>query len=167
MADTILPGDRILVDKSYYASHPIERGDVAIYLTEGAGSLVYVHRVVALGGDEIEIRNEVVYMNGERVQEPYVKLDPAAPLIPELTDVGPLVIPDECVFFLGDNRRESYDSRFIGCIPASDVLGRVHSIYWSSEALGIDPFTRKDRGDGKIRWKRIGKPVVHYRSGAK
>jgi signal peptidase I len=160
MADTILAGDRILVNKLYYHFNPVKRDEVIVFYSKGRGSPPFVMRVIALAGDEVEMRNEVVYVNGDARQEPYAKREgPLLEHAPQLANFGRMRIPLGRVFVLGDNRRLSKDSRFIGCIPLGDVLGRVCFIYWSRERTSPDPYSGRAPVQGPIRWGRIGKPV--------
>jgi signal peptidase I len=160
MADTILAGDKILVDKMCYQFKPVKRGDVVVFYSEGPGSPAFVQRAMALAGDEIEMRDEIVYVNGEALQEPYAKRQgPLPEYLPQLANFGRPRVPPGRVFVLGDNRRLSKDSRLIGCIPAGDVLGKVCFIYWSRERTVPDPFSGQKPTQGPIRWERIGMPV--------
>lgn len=168
MADTLLPGDRILVDKRRYRRNPIRHGDIVIYYIEGPGSLIFVQRVIGLPGDVIEIRDEVIHRNGEPLDEPYVLFRGPKPSIHEsrkffnvFVDTSPVTVPENEVYLVGDNRRGSEDSRWRGTTPMHDVIGPVVVIYWSStppphqwERPGDDP--GYDNPQDGIRWSRFG-----------
>lgn len=121
MAPTIDPGSRIRV----VSDSSIERGDVVVHEapTEMRGGAVtkLVKRVVAVGGDKIEVRDNHLYVNGAPVEEPYVN--------PECAGVADglqaMIVPDQHVYVLGDNRCHSADSRFHGPIPLASIVGRV------------------------------------------
>jgi signal peptidase I len=109
-------------------------------------------RIVGMPGETIEIRNSEVFINGKKIDEPYVQfLRPSTD--GRFTDgtfngdsVVPTVIPDDAYFLLGDNRDNSLDSRFMGPVQRQQLLGKARTIYFSS-----DPETHKPR------WNRIGK----------
>jgi signal peptidase I len=106
----------------------------------------FVKRVAAVGGQTIEIKGQLVTIDGQRVYDPHIVF--ASPLKGAYPppDVGPLTVPPEHVYVLGDNRDRSYDSRFWGPVPLSDVRGKVVEVYFS-------------RGDDGIRWNRAGIPI--------
>lgn len=122
MKNTLSEGDRLLVQSILYTP---ERGDLVVidsYIDYGKP---LVKRIVALGGDVVEIDTEqgLVYVNGQPLNEPYTA---------ESTQVAgnieyPFTVPDGTVFLIGDNRQHSTDSRFtkVGCIDERDVLGKV------------------------------------------
>lgn len=155
MAPGLLPGDFVFADKHYNCPgcRPVQRGDVAIFTAPNDRTMYYVKRVIGLPGDRVAIVNRKVLVNGQalasatneatglehwgdktwRVQGASGMADAAA----EQT------VPPGHVFVLGDNRSTSYDSRQFGAVPLADVVGRARQIWFS-------------RGDGSIRWGRIG-----------
>jgi signal peptidase I len=160
MADAVLPGDRVVADRLWYRFEPIAYGDVVAFRANLPMRPLLVLRVVGLPGDEVELRDEKLYRNGQPVDEPYVKLEGQKE--EGLGNFGPEDVPEGTLFLLGDNRRASYDSRIsggIGFVPVEDVLGRVAVVYWSNE------FHREMRDDldperhvrlGPVRWQRLG-----------
>jgi signal peptidase I len=119
-------GDRVLVNKLSYRLHDVDRGDVVVFeRPPGASSddediKDLIKRVVAVGGDTIEGRNGLVYVNGERLDESdYLEPGAATDSLPRLT------IPEGHVFVMGDNRGNSEDSRVFGPIDEDTIVGRA------------------------------------------
>ena len=152
MEPTLLPGDHILVDKS---AGSFARGDLAAFVFPGdvgkAHPRVFIKRIVGLPGDEVEIRDKRLFLNGRQIQEPYV-IHVDARTLPAANSprdfFGPVTVPQDSYFMLGDNRDRSYDSRFWGFVGRGKLLGRPLEIYWSW-----------DRKRQKVRWQRIGKKL--------
>ena len=126
MEPTLNVGDRVLVNKLSYRLHDVHRGDVIVFerppgASRGGDDEIkdLIKRVIAVGGDTIEARNQLVYVNGERLDEDY--LEPGAP-----TDNLPRqTIPEGHVFVMGDNRTNSEDSRVFGPIDEDRIVGRA------------------------------------------
>ena len=152
MEPTLLVGDHVVVDKSAYAFSEPKRGDIAFYRFTEHPQTIFMKRIVGMPGETIEIRNREVFVNGKKIDEPYVQfLRPSTD--GRFTDgafngdsVAPTVIPADAYFVLGDNRDNSADSRFMGPVQRRQFLGKAKTIYFSS-----DPETHKPR------WNRIGK----------
>ncbi|HDQ40156.1 MAG TPA: signal peptidase I [Desulfonatronum sp.] len=107
----------------------------------------FIKRVVGLPGDQVEVRDKRIYINEDMLDEPYVQFrDPHRQIRPR-DNLGPLLVPDDKYFVLGDNRDESLDSRFWGFVDRDRIKGRAWRIYWSWE-----------QGNGP-RWQRIGRAV--------
>ena len=161
MSPTVQPGDRFLVDKLWFNRNRIHRGGVVVYRSGGPGSPLLIKRVAGLPGDEIEIRNERVFVNGAEWNDPHAVFKGPLPrvLLPRVVDLanyGPEKVPPDCCFVLGDNRRMSYDSRMTGPIPLSKLYGVVRLIYWSREVTFPDPNDTTHSVSGSIRWERFG-----------
>jgi signal peptidase I len=167
---TILPGDRILVDLMCYRFASPKRGDVAAFYTKGPNSDIYVHRIIGLPGDVVEIRDEKLYLNGTLQNEPYVHLRVEKEtdyVIEKLYNYGPETVPEGHFFQMGDNRRRSADSRLTGCIPLQDIIGKVQVVYWSRGPEEPDAETEMPRMPHRppenkpniIRWERIGQRI--------
>lgn len=126
MESTIMIGDRVLAEKISYHFRDPEPGDVIVFDDPTARHPQLIKRIIAVGGQEIDIRDDRVYIDGEAIDEPYVHGLP--------TTVGtermPFTVPEGYVWVMGDNRPNSGDSRFIGAQPVSAILGRAFSIYW-------------------------------------
>ena len=130
MAPGIHDGDRIVVDRFAYLLGTVARGDVVVLKYPLDPSLDYIKRVIGLPGDEIVIENGAVYVNGERLDEPYVEsTDPWARL-------STRVLPAH-YFVLGDNRPRSSDSREFGQVPMDYVRGRVEVRLWPLARAGL------------------------------
>jgi len=156
MSPTILPGERILVDRLWYGRAHVHRGDIVIFRSEGPDSPLFVQRVAGLPGDEIEIRNEIVFVNGAQWGHPHAVHVGPVPPFGTMVDYGPAKVPAECYFLLGDNRRSSKDSRMIGPIPISDVYGVARFIYWSRERTFPNPDNTTHYLPGPFHWDRLG-----------
>ena len=130
MYSTLEPGDRVFVNKMSYRLHDPNRGDVVVlHEITGASERDLIKRVIALPGDELEMENCVVRIDGQVLQEPY--LDPNI-VTPGRCGQGitPTVVPDGHVFVMGDNRAGSHDSRALGTIPFEDLVGRAFVVFW-------------------------------------
>jgi signal peptidase I len=131
MQPNLYVGYRVMTEKVSYRFHEPDRGDIVIVEQEGQ-AVDLVKRIVALPGEIIEVRAGHVWLNGEKLSEPYVK-ELGGP------SYGPSRIPDGTVFILGDNRRLSHDSRAFGPVSLDAVNRRVIFIYWPLEEFKIFP----------------------------
>lgn len=147
MEPTVLLGDHVVVDKSAYAFSEPKRGDLVLYRATGRPQTIFMKRIVGMPGETIEMRNSEVFVNGKKIDEPYVQsLRPSKDGTFNGDSMAPTVISPDAYFLLGDNRDNSLDSRFIGPVQRRQFLGKAKTIYFSS-----DPETHKPR------WNRIGK----------
>lgn len=134
MTTTILPGDRMIGEKvTLYFSEP-ERGQVVTFENPLEGeSTTLVKRCVAVAGDEVDLINGALYVNGEFQDEPYVLGRPSYPLI-EADGIGPIsypyVVPEGTIWVMGDNRTNSNDSRYFGPVPLENVAAKALCIFW-------------------------------------
>lgn len=146
MIPTLLVGDHILVNKFIYGLkvpftdkkvlnlREPERGDIIVFKYPEDPSRDFIKRVIAVGGDTIESRDKVIYINGEPRSEPYVKhtdssIRPAG--VEPRDNFGPIHVPEHEYFVMGDNRDQSYDSRYWGFVGDDAVRGEALIIYWS------------------------------------
>lgn len=132
METTILIGDRVLAEKiSYRYSEPAV-GDIVVFNDPTGRHPQLIKRVIAIGGQEIDIRDGHVFIDGVQLDEPY--------LHGVATDLGtepmPLLVPDGYVWVMGDNRPNSGDSRFIGAQPITAIQGRAFATYWPVGRIG-------------------------------
>jgi signal peptidase I len=130
MESTLDPGDRVFVNKVSYRLHDPGRGDVVVlHEINGPNERDLIKRVIALPGEEIEMTNCVVTIDGYVLDEPY--LDPAI-VTPGRCggDIARQTVPEEHVFVMGDNRPGSHDSRALGPIPFDDIVGRAFVVFW-------------------------------------
>jgi signal peptidase I len=151
MEPTLMPGNRVLVNKLAYRFGDLNRGDVVVFqnpneaqlpdrnaaealfhwLGEGLGfqqpeNEDLIKRVIGLPGDTVEIRDHTVRVNDKPVTEPYLSQQ----VLDTMGDYGPVTVPDGELFVLGDNRGNSSDSRVIGFVPERNVVGRAFVIIW-------------------------------------
>lgn len=115
-------GDRVILLKHGYS---VDYGDIVVFHREGA-SIPPIKRIIAMGGDEIDIKNGVVYLNGVKLAETYL----AEGTLTFSYDVTmPYTVPEDSVFLMGDNRGNSFDSRRYGAIKQSEILGKALFVY--------------------------------------
>ncbi|MBI5187745.1 MAG: signal peptidase I [Nitrospirae bacterium] len=163
MVPTLLIGDHILVNKFIYGTKiPFsdrrilvfkkpERGDIIVFKYPEDPGRDFIKRVIAIEDDKVESKNKIVYVNGKAAMETYAQHTDSY-IRPKGNDrrdnFEPLTVPKNKVFVMGDNRDQSYDSRYWGYVDINDIRGRALIIYWS--------------WDGKrwIRFNRIGR-LVH------
>ncbi|HYL09760.1 MAG TPA: signal peptidase I [Candidatus Acidoferrales bacterium] len=175
MERTLLVGDHLLVNKFIFGGRgawyekflpyrPIRRGDIIVFRYPFQDHPHYVKRVIGLPGDHIKIVDEEVYVNGQKLNEPYVVHDPGAPYNPFNENFPPpsknllpsdmqmewahdlhnhivgdqLVVPKDKYFAMGDNRDHSADSRYWGFVDRDAIMGRPVFIYWSIDATSAD-----------------------------
>jgi signal peptidase I len=130
MYSTLDSGDRVFVNKLSYHLHDPNRGDVVVlHELTGAAERDLIKRVIGLPGDEIEMSNCEVRIDGALLQEPY--LDPTVVTPGRCGDDIPAQVVDEGhVFVMGDNRAGSQDSRALGQISFDDLVGRAFVVFW-------------------------------------
>ena len=155
MEQNLLIGDHILVNKFIYGSalgargsflphRGVRRGDVVVFKFPGQPDRDFIKRCVALPGDHVELRDKILHINGTPVDESgYVfhtdqRTYPSSLFLPDdyrLRDnFGTYTVPAGHLFFLGDNRDNSNDSRFWGSVPVELIKGRALLVYWSFES---------------------------------
>ena len=156
MSPTIIAGDRVFVSKLAGDADTLDYGDVVAFHSDGPGSDIYVMRVVALGGDTIEIADEEVILNGSKVVHPQATFEGELPAYPDLAEMSRIEIPKDSFFVLGDFRRRSLDSRFLGPIPRRDFYGKAIRIYWSLPRIIHDPMNPAEDEFGPVAWERHG-----------
>jgi signal peptidase I len=142
MEDTLLVGDRVLADRiSWRVSDP-QRGDIVVFRPPEPGP-VLIKRIVGLPGETLSLRDGAVYVNGERLTEPYVRRvdgvpEPAKPFTTGLpwSLQQPYTVPAGSYFMMGDNRTDSKDSRDFGPIARGQFVGRAFARYWPVGRVG-------------------------------
>ncbi|MCX5887475.1 MAG: signal peptidase I [Proteobacteria bacterium] len=160
MEPTLLIGDHILVNKFIYGitvpfthkklfqwKNP-QREDVIVFVYPVDESKDFIKRVIGVGGDRIEIKQKKIYINDQPFNDThghYQESNPSSSYIQFRDNLGPIVVPENTLFVMGDNRDRSYDSRFWGFVTLDRVKGKAFMIYWSWGSFLRD-----------IRWVRIG-----------
>lgn len=160
MERTVLIGDHLLVDRVSYRFRDLWRGEVISFHPPGKRNSVYLKRVVALGGDRVEVRDGAVLVNGSRVSEPYA--EHVAGCAHEQVSV---VVPNGEMFVLGDNRNRSEDSRYFGTVPVRNIVGKPVMVLWSF-AIPTEKWMRPqqaalyfDHPLARMRWSRMFRPL--------
>ncbi len=160
MIPTFLVGDHILVNKFVYGvkmpvsrktiipvSDP-QRDDIVVFIFPNDRTKDFIKRVIGIGGDKIEIINKKIFINDKEYKDSHAiftdNLILPASMQPR-DNFGPVTVPPNSIFVIGDNRDESLDSRFWGFVDLKDVKGKAFMVYFSL-----------DRGEKKVRWDRIG-----------
>ncbi|MCB2229260.1 signal peptidase I [bacterium] len=156
MEDTLLVGDFLLANKFVYGAQvPLtswklpaisepERGDVVIFIFPGDGVTKYIKRCVGIPGDTIQIKDKVLYVNGKEFPNPplskFVDTTDSGEQVIQSRGIGgrksrdnygPYIVPSHSYFMMGDNRDNSYDSRYWGPVPEQLILGQAMVIHWS------------------------------------
>ena len=151
MENNLLIGDHLLVNKMVFAptltglesailpADPIRRGDIIVFKYPVEPERDYIKRVIALPNETLELKNKTVYINGKALEEPYVHFlfPDAVPGSADYTDLdvrrkyGPVTVPADHYFMMGDNRDNSQDSRYWGFMPRSYVKGKALFVYFS------------------------------------
>ncbi|MDR1125575.1 MAG: signal peptidase I [Deltaproteobacteria bacterium] len=165
MLNTLLVGDRLLVNKFLYGikipftnkviidvGDP-ERGDIIVFAYPVEPDKDYIKRVIGIPGDKLEMRNKVLYRNGERVYEPYARL---LGYRTRYDDFAPITVPAGHYFCMGDNRDNSVDSRDWGFVPRENIRGKAWRMYWSWGDGSRDASGSSGYPDDGPRWDRIG-----------
>jgi len=125
-------GQFLIVNKLVYYLHPPERGDVIVFQAPDSPRKDYIKRVVGLPGEEVEIVDGQVFVNGLRLEESYIAE-------PGTRSWGPEVVGDFEYFVLGDNRRNSRDSTNWGMLDGNAIIGKGWICYWPPQDFGLVP----------------------------
>jgi len=159
MLPTLQIGDHILVNKFIYGPRlevPLTQlslgqlpgfrepraGDVVVFIYPKERDKDFIKRIVAVAGQTVEARGNTLVIDGKQVEDPHAHYEKR-----DHVDFGPYTVPAGHVFVMGDNRDESYDSRFWGPVPIQDIKGLAMVIYWSWG------------GENFVRWDRLGRLV--------
>lgn len=152
MEPTLLPGDRVLVNKLSYDFHPVHIGDIVVFRRPPNDTTLdiadLIKRVVALPGQTIKVANCGIYVNGKELTQKWLPKgwqSPSSPYCTQWPTVGcsiqclpnPYKVPAHDYFVMGDNRKDSYDSRYWGPLPESYVVGRAFVRMWPPSRIGF------------------------------
>lgn len=135
MENTLQVGDYLFSDRTHYLNHSPRRGEIMVFRYPQDTSKVFIKRCEGIPGDVIEIKDKALFINGQKMEESYVKhVDPG--IHPKSFDsrdqYGPVTIETGHYFVLGDNRDNSLDSRYWGQLDGKLLVGRALFIYWRS-----------------------------------
>ena len=163
MKQTLQIGDHILVNKFIYGikipyiqnllipgKRP-QRGDIIVFKFPVEPEKDFIKRVIGVGGDVVEGRDKQIYVNDQHIDDGYaIRTDPniLPAEIQARDNFGPIKIPENTLFVMGDNRDQSFDSRFWGFVDLKVVSGKAFMIYWSW-----------DKDNFGVRWGRIGRII--------
>ena len=113
-----------------YAFDPPDRGEIIVFRYPEDPSKDFVKRVVGLPGESVEVRSGTVHIDGEELREPYLRR-------PDQSSAGPLSLAQKEYYVIGDNRRNSNDSRAWGVVPEENIVGKVWLVYWPWDDIHI------------------------------
>ncbi len=134
MEPTLFQSDRVLVSKVDYRVGSPERGDIVVFDPTSDTAIPFVKRIVAIGGDVVELRDGRLFVNGEPSDIPEAVGD-TLPQSPQL--VYPFTVPEGEFFAMGDNRQASSDSRSFGSQPNAQIIGKVILRFWPLDRLRL------------------------------
>ena len=130
MEPTLHDGQFLIVDKISYRLGQVQRGDIIIFDAPPSPGKDFIKRVIGLPGETVELRQGVVHINGQPLDEPYV-------FFPVTRSWGPQTVGEGVYFVMGDNRPSSNDSRMWGMLPGSEIIGRALVCYWPPQHWGV------------------------------
>ena len=131
MAPLLTDQERIFINKFVYRFEDIHRGDVVVFWYPLDRSKSFIKRVIGLPGETVDIRHGLLYVNGQLIPEPYVP-----PQYTDGTDFGPIKVPKDSYFVMGDHRISSNDSRVFGPVASQFIYGRAVFAYWPVDHFG-------------------------------
>ncbi|HOV91282.1 MAG TPA: signal peptidase I [Syntrophorhabdaceae bacterium] len=167
MEPTLLIGDHLLVNRlSYVMKVPLtdivfltlgepQRGDVIVFRYPVDKDKDFIKRVIAKAGDTVEIKDKQVYVNGKKIDDKWAYFSDNTVMpgnVSPKDNLGPIVVPKNSFFVMGDNRDRSLDSRFWGFVEKEHLVGRALILYfsWNNKPKGIFDY---------VRWNRIGRLI--------
>jgi len=165
MEPTLLVGDYILVNKfiygfripytdtKYFQFKKPQRGDVIVFIFPLDPSKDFIKRVIGTEGEKVEIIHNKIYINDRLIDDPWGHFEKRGfEDLQSMGNFGPVVVPKDSLFVLGDNRYNSEDSRFWGFLHLNAVLGKAFIFYFSWDRNAENLFDM-------VRWSRIGKMI--------
>jgi signal peptidase I len=180
MENSLLIGDHLLVNKFVFGptstlfeqvvtpTKAVQRGDILVFKYPEEPERDFIKRVIGLPGETLEVRHKQLYIDGVRLNEPHLQdqmpvLEPGLIALDRRDNFGPIAVPADHYFMMGDNRDNSEDSRFWGPLPHAYVKGKAMIIYWSYEDYRrLLPET----GPGATV-RRIGSVFLHFFTGTR
>jgi signal peptidase I len=170
MERNLLIGDHLLVNKFVFGpaetgaerlllpTKDVRRGDVIVFKYPEGPERDFIKRIIGLPGETVQVRAKNVLINGQPIDEPYVRYEQPPAALPERDEVtsfdvreeyGPVTVPADSYFVMGDNRDNSEDSRYWGFLPREYIKGRALVVYWSYEAGRAD-YLQDDTLGGQV-----------------
>lgn len=158
MMPTLLIGDHLLVNKFIFGiKNPFndnqilvlrkpERGDIIVFRFPHEPGRDFIKRIIAVEGDTIEGRNKEIFLNGKKIKESFIQHTDIYPIMggrEPRDNFGPHTVPKDMYFVMGDNRDQSFDSRYWGFVSSKDIRGKAFILYWSWDSQ--DKFPRFGR----------------------
>ena len=131
MDDTLHNGNYLIVNKLAYKFGEPERGDIIVFDSGEEEHELWVKRVIGLPGDVVKTDGKTLYINDAKASEPYIKKGTVAQ-----GEMQTWTVPEGAIFVMGDNRNNSADSRIIGCVEESAVLGKAVVRLWPVGSIG-------------------------------
>jgi len=166
MTAVFAPG-QTAVERALLPSRPIKRGDIVVFKYPKEPERDFIKRVIGLPGETLELRDKKVSINGQALDEPYVHFLEPPGTSSEFREVtsydvreryGPVTVPPNQYFVMGDNRDNSQDSRYWGFLPRDYIKGKAVVIYWSYDA-GLGDYHEESTGEAL---KGLGSVFVHF-----
>jgi signal peptidase I len=131
MEPTLQIGDKIIVNKIVYRFQEPKRGDIMVFKYPLDPARDYIKRVIGLPGEKLEIKDSVIYINDQPIEEEYL------PSNSNSANFGPVNIPENAYFMMGDNRNNSQDSRVWGTLPNNYIIGKALAVFWPVNRIGV------------------------------
>lgn len=139
METTLHNNEKLVVNKAIYYLQDPKPGEIIVFHADQTRD--YIKRVIAVAGDTVEMKDDQLFVNGKKVDEPYLeRKEERARERGEANfthDFPPVTVPEGHLFVMGDNRLNSEDSRFIGPIPLSSVVGRAEFTFWPIDEIRL------------------------------
>jgi len=136
MVPTLKVNDKLIVDKLSYDFTNPQRGDIVVFsptdnIKKANPSLkdAFIKRIIGLPGDQVEVREDRVYINNRPLREKYIEDEPHY-------QFGPVIVPPNSYLVLGDNRNDSWDSHYWGFVPRNHIIGHAIVRFWPPERIG-------------------------------
>jgi len=180
MEQNLLIGDHLLVNKFVFGptasalervvmpTTSVRRGDILVFKYPQEPERDFIKRVIGLPGETLKVRQKRLYIDGEMLEEPYLRdqmpvLEEGMIALDRRDNFGPVTVPADHYFMMGDNRDNSEDSRFWGPLPHAYVKGKAMIIYWSYESTR--PFVQEPGFGATVR--RVGSVFLNFFSGTR
>lgn len=138
MRPTLLEGDRLLVNKFIYKFKEPERGDIVVFRFPGEEKKDFIKRLIAKEGETVEIKDGDIYIDGNKIEEPFTIRQIRYYNKSPYGGVGERVnVPEDSFYVLGDNSASSRDSRYWGFVPRKNIIGKAFFLYWPINRIRV------------------------------